>query len=183
LLSGAFGVLGRCEALPDAIVRRLVATLSDAIGPAGLTGGQMRDLRERSASVDSLETLNHGKTGALFCAAAEAGAIIGGATPAEAKAVCVFARHVGAAFQLRDDLLDGASAEVAGKDVGQDAGKATFVSLLGIEGARRRLEEHKAAAKAALTSIGGGGELGAFSEGMLALEWLKDAAPDDGVPA
>jgi geranylgeranyl pyrophosphate synthase len=173
LLNEAYGVLAR-SALPDAVVRRLVDSLSRAIGIGGLVGGQMRDLRETAeADADSLLRLNHEKTGALFCAAGEAGALLGGAGEREAGAVCAFARHVGAAFQIRDDLLDGATLDVAGKDVGQDAGKPTFVSLLGVEGARRRLQEETAAARMALASIGGPGELGAFSDGLLALDWLE----------
>lgn len=174
LLNEAFGVLARCEGVPADVARRLVALLSGAVGIKGLVAGQIRDLRDRrSATPETLERLNHEKTGVLFCAAAEAGAVVAGASDAEIAAVCAFARHVGAAFQIRDDLLDGGSAELAGKDVGKDAAKPTFVSLLGIEGARRRLEAHKAAAYAALAGIGGPGELGAFSDGMLTLPWLE----------
>lgn len=184
LLNEAYGVLGRCERLPDSVARRLVATLASAVGLEGLVGGQMRDLRETTGgTADTLETLNHAKTGTLFCAAGEAGAVIGGASPREVKAVCAFARHVGAAFQIRDDLLDGASAEVAGKDVRQDLNKPTFVSLLGLDGARRRLADHKAAAAAALDAIGGPGELGVFSDGMLAVDWLNTAGVGGRVPA
>lgn len=176
LLNEAFGVLARDSRLPDQLARRLTSKLSSAVGMTGLVSGQMRDLHEREGlDADALLRLNHEKTGVLFCAAAEAGAVMGGASEREAAAVCVFARHVGAAYQIRDDLLDGASLEAAGKDVGQDEGKSTFVSLLGRDGARRRMEAEKSAAMAALTSLGSPGLLGAFSDSLLALDW--DGAP------
>lgn len=173
LLNQGYALLATSP-LPDGVVRRIVATLAASVGPDGLTGGQMRDLREvDDASPESLLSLNHGKTGALFCAAAEAGAIIGGAGDAEVRGIGAWARHVGAAFQIRDDLLDGASTQVAGKDVGKDGRKPTLVTLLGSEGARARFEAERAAAGAALEAIGGPGELGAFSDGLLTLPWLE----------
>lgn len=172
LLNEAFGVLARDPRISDDLSRRVSRSLSSAVGLSGLVLGQMRDLRERdSLDVEALLSLNHQKTGVLFCAAAETGAVIGGASEREAAMVCAFARHVGAAYQIRDDLLDGASLEDAGKDVGQDEGKPTFVSLLGYEGARRRLEQEKAAALQALSAIGDAGRLEAFSEGLLAVDW------------
>lgn len=182
LLNRAYGVLAESN-LPSELVRTLTASLSHAVGLAGLVGGQMRDLRERDGlSADALEQLNHEKTGVLFCAAAEAGALIGGAGPETAVAVRRFAMHVGAAFQIRDDLLDQTDTTLAGKDVGQDAGKVTFVSLLGVEAARRRMADHQAQAAAALHSIGEPGRLGAFSDQLLAVEWL-DARPPEPLPA
>ncbi len=174
LLNESYRVIAAAP-LPHAEVRRITAALAGSIGLDGLTGGQMRDLREvDGASPESLLSLNHGKTGALFCAAAEAGAIIGGASDREIACVSAWARHVGAAFQIRDDLLDGATAQVAGKDVGKDSRKPTFVSLLGVAETRRRFEEERAAAAAALAAIGGPGELGAFSDGLLTLPWLEN---------
>jgi geranylgeranyl pyrophosphate synthase len=177
LLNEAFGVLSRSPALPDPLARRMIGDLSAAVGLAGLVSGQMRDLRDRAeADVDALVRLNHEKTGVLFCAAAEAGAALAGASAEERTAVCAFARHVGAAFQIRDDLLDAtADADATGKDVGQDGGKPTFVSLLGVDGARRRLMAERAAASAALTRLGGPGTLGAFSDRLLTLDWLEGA--------
>lgn len=176
LLSEAFGMLARDPSLPHGLARRLSDRLSEAVGVTGLTAGQLRDLRDRDRlDVEQLATLNHEKTGVLFCAAAEAGAVVGGANPDQAAAVCAFARHVGAAFQIRDDLLDGASSTVSGKDSGQDAGKPTFVSLLGIHGARLRMRQEQAAAAAALGRLGEPGLLGAFSDGLLAVDWEEPA--------
>lgn len=173
LLNEAFGVLARDTGLPDGLARRLIGRLSTAIGLSGLVSGQMSDLRERGdVTVDRLLRLNDQKTGVLFCAAAEAGALVGGASDLQAATVRTFARHVGAAFQIRDDLLDGASPEITGKDGNQDAGKPTFVSLLGVGGARRRLEAERDAARAALATLGDPGELGTFSEGLLTLDGL-----------
>ena len=172
LLSEAFGVLARAPRLSDGQSRQVSRSLSSAVGLSGLVLGQMRDLREReSLDVEALLSLNHQKTGVLFCAAAETGAVIGGASEREAALICTFARHVGAAYQIRDDLLDGASLETAGKDVGQDEGKPTFVSLLGLEGARRRLDQEKAAALQALSALGHAGRLEAFSDSLLAVDW------------
>lgn len=175
LLSDAFGLLARSAALPDPLARRLVRDLSDAVGLKGLTAGQMRDLRDRqNVDVDQLLRLNHEKTGVLFCAAAEAGAAVGGASPVEQAAVCDFARHVGAAYQIRDDLMDATADGLSiGKDVGQDGSKPTFVSLLGLSGARRRLEQEHASAQAALARIGPPGLLGAFLDRLLAVDWVE----------
>ena len=172
LLSEAFGVLARDAGLSAETARRLGANLSAAVGLSGLAAGQMRDLRDRSrADPDELARLNHEKTGVLFCAAAEAGARVGGASEGEVAAVCAFARHLGAAFQIRDDLLDRTTPALAGKDVGKDAGKPTFVSLLGVDGARRRLRTEQAAAAEALAALGEPGALGAFAERLLGADW------------
>jgi geranylgeranyl diphosphate synthase, type II len=179
LLNEAFGLIARCERLPDGLARRLTAELSAAVGLQGLVAGQMRDLRDRGAvDADALLRLNHEKTGVLFCAAAEAGAAIGGAGEAERAHVCAFARHVGAAYQIRDDLLDAtADGASAGKDVDQDGGKPTFVSLLGLEGAHQRLQDEMDGAYAALAQLGPPGVLGAFAERLLAVDWTPRSEP------
>ena len=145
LLTLAFEVLADPATHPDPAVRiALVAALAAAAGPAGsgMVGGQMIDLVAETTQFDLAEIirLQEGKTGALIGYSSEAGAILGGAGAAERGALRSYARDIGLAFQIADDLLDvEGSAEVVGKPVGADAaaGKATFVSLLGVDGARR----------------------------------------------
>ena len=155
LLTLAFEVLADPATHPDPAVRiALVAALAAAAGPAGtgMVGGQMIDLVAETTQFDLAEIirLQEGKTGALICFSSEAGAILGGAGASERSALRAYARDIGLAFQIADDLLDvEGSAEVVGKPVGADAvaGKATFVSLLGIDGARK--EAHMLADRAA----------------------------------
>ena len=162
LLGRAFGVIAGTTAMAAEDRAAMAVRLSDAVGFDGLTAGQTRDLRERAAVTHSaaLDRLNHQKTGVLFALAAEAGARCAGADPRAAEAASTFGACFGAAFQVQDDLLDveGEAASV-GKDVGQDSGKPTFVSLLGAEGARRRIAEELEAGAAALRAHGPPGPL------------------------
>ena len=145
LLTEAFGVLADPQTHPDAEVRAaLVVAIAAAAGKDGMVGGQMIDILEEGGAtgdLDGITRLQRLKTGALIGAACEAGAILGRADERARRALCDYARDVGLAFQIRDDLLDaeGSAAEL-GKPTGQDAeaGKATFVALLGHEGARSR---------------------------------------------
>ena len=122
----------------------LVHTLAVAAGGQGMVLGQARDIAAEHAAtpltLDEITALQAGKTGALIEWAATSGARMAGADPAPLRA---YARALGLAFQIRDDLIDvtGSSAAV-GKAVGKDAaaGKATFVSLLGLEAAKTRAE-------------------------------------------
>lgn len=146
LLTLAFEVLAEEATHPDASVRTaLVATLAKAAGAMGMVGGQMFDLEAeaRQLKLEEIKRLQRMKTGALFAFSCEAGAILGKASHAARQALLDYAQDLGLAFQIADDLLDaeGTEAEV-GKKVGKDAamGKATFVSLLGIEKARREAE-------------------------------------------
>lgn len=121
---------------------KLVAGLAKASGAVGMVLGQALDIAAESApaplSLDQITTLQAGKTGALIRFSAEAGAIIAGADPAPLRA---YATALGLAFQIWDDVLDvTGDAAKTGKAVGKDAnaGKATFVSLLGLEPAQTR---------------------------------------------
>ena len=144
LLTEAFAVLAGPRCHRDPAVRiELVAGLAAAAGAAGMVGGQMIDVAPTRArlNLDAITELQRLKTGALFTFSCESGAILA-AEPGEARAALVaYARDLGLAFQIVDDLLDFQSTpEELGKPTGQDesAGKATFVGLLGPEGAHAR---------------------------------------------
>lgn len=156
LLTRAFGVIAEIDA-PAAIRTRLAAVLADAAGQNGLVAGQEIDLNGRAGLVgeEQIEHLNWLKTGTLFVAAAEMGAILRGLPEAKIEAVRRFARHLGLAFQTADDLLDKlADPKDIGKDVLKDGDKATLVSLFGARRARMTCEQHLEAAEAALCESG-----------------------------
>lgn len=154
----AFGLLAR-PVVGDAGTRiRLVAALADAVGAHGMCWGQAQDIAAETAAAPlelaGIEALQQGKTGALFGFAAAAGPIIAAADP---TAMVDYARHLGLAFQIADDLLDATGdAARTGKRLKKDAAanKATFVSLLGIDGARGRAGDLAAGAGAALAPYG-----------------------------
>jgi farnesyl diphosphate synthase len=164
LLTLAFEVLADPATHAEPAVRtELVAALARAAGPAGMVGGQALDLAaERLAPVrrptrEAILALQAMKTGALIVFAAEAGAILARAGAEERAALAAYGRHLGLAFQIADDLLDAeGDAAVVGKAVAKDAaaGKATLVSLIGSEGARRALAAAGDAAIAALARFG-----------------------------
>ncbi len=135
--------------------------LAGAIGSDGLISGQVVDL-EAGESVSSLETLefiHSHKTGQLFIASAELGALLGRARPRERDAVARFAKNLGLAFQITDDLLDAtADVRTLGKDVRKDKGRTTFATLSGLAGARALADELIDHAVAALEPLGRRGE-------------------------
>ncbi len=144
LLTEAFAVLAAPQCHPDPAVRlALVSGLAAASGAAGMVGGQMIDLSPGRASLDldGITRLQSLKTGALIAFSCDSGAILGGADAATRGALHAYARDLGLAFQIVDDLLDSESTpEELGKPTGQDdaAGKATFLGLLGAEAARAK---------------------------------------------
>jgi geranylgeranyl pyrophosphate synthase len=171
LLTRAFGVIAAAEELGAEDRSDLVASLAEAVGFTGLVAGQALDLaeRNRSRTVEELEALNHRKTGVLMMAAAEAGARIGGASEPAMRELGEFARRIGLAFQIRDDLIDVEDGgEHVGKDVGKDAGMTTVVSALGPHAAVAAIEAHLDAADAALVRAGCDGRLGVFARSLFA---------------
>lgn len=143
LLTQAFEVLADPLTHADPEVRaELVLALARAGGTAGMVGGQMFDLSaEKMPSLDigAITRLQRLKTGEVIAFACIAGAILGRASPAARAALQAYAHDLGLAFQIVDDLLDAeGDAAAIGKPVGQDeaAGKATFVSILGLDRAR-----------------------------------------------
>ena len=160
LLTLAFEVLAGGDTHPDPQVRSdLVATLAARSGGSGMVGGQMIDLESEHAAVDAaliarLETM---KTGALIAYSSAAGALLGGAGTEAVNALETFGFELGLAFQITDDLLDVEGDEDdVGKKVGKDAeaGKATFVSALGVDGARHEARRVTDRALSRLDSFG-----------------------------
>jgi farnesyl diphosphate synthase len=164
LLTLAFEILARPETHPSAEIRMaLVAELARASGPAGMVGGQCIDLEADKLGRPACPTLSHirrlqaMKTGALIRFGGDAGAILGQATPEQRAALRSYGDYLGFAFQIADDLLDASGdAATVGKATGKDAeaGKATLVSLMGLDAARAKLTETEAAAIAALAPFG-----------------------------
>ena len=140
----AFELLAAPETSSDPFVRaELVQALASASGHNGMAGGQMMDMAAASTALDvhAVTRLQQLKTGALLTAAMELGAILG-KVPEEGRAhLRAYARDIGLAFQIADDLLDHEGDEAkAGKALRKDAnrGKATFVSLMGADQARQQ---------------------------------------------
>jgi len=127
---------------PDPFVRaELVLELARAAGPSGMAGGQAMDLKAETETFDlnTVTRLQAMKTGALISCAVEMGAILGRVAPEGRTGLRGYARDIGLAFQISDDLLDvEGDEEKAGKKLRKDegAGKETFVSLLGVDRAR-----------------------------------------------
>ncbi|KMK66456.1 polyprenyl synthetase family protein [Puniceibacterium sp. IMCC21224] len=147
---------------PAEVRANLALSLARASGARGMVLGQALDIAAETTGVpltlDQITALQVGKTGALFCWAAEAGARLAGADIAPLGA---YASALGLAFQITDDILDvEGDAATVGKAVGKDAdaGKATFVSLLGLDGAKRRATELVEESCAALTVYGDAAE-------------------------
>ena len=144
LLTQAFEVLADEATSHNAGIRlELISLMARAAGSHGMVGGQMIDLLTEHIEVDvgEITRLQQLKTGALIAFACESGAILGKGDAHERHALHAYAHDLGLTFQITDDLLDAeGSSHRMGKNVGKDVsrGKATFVSLLGLEGARQQ---------------------------------------------
>ena len=160
----AFGLLSDPATHHDPMRRaRLVSALATASGVAGMAGGQMLDLEaeNRPMSLEEVRQMQGMKTGALIQFAAVAGGIHGGADERLEAALEGYARDLGLAFQIADDLLDYAGDEATlGKPAGQDAdrGKASFVLLMGLGPARQAATDLIAGAEAVLSRHGDAAE-------------------------
>jgi farnesyl diphosphate synthase len=161
LLTFAFEILTDTATHGDAAVRgELAGELAKAAGKNGMAGGQMLDLAAESENIADLARiieLQAMKTGALFRFACLAGAILGKASAAERSGLVLYAERIGLAFQIADDILDVESSSVTlGKATGKDkeAGKATFVDLLGLEGAKSEARKLVQEAKEAMRLFG-----------------------------
>jgi geranylgeranyl diphosphate synthase type II len=168
LLTAAFASLQGAPALKERARGRAIAILAEAIGGSGLIGGQVADLEAtgRRLDLDALEYVHSHKTGALFLAAAELGAVAAGGRERDVLALRHYAKNLGLAFQITDDLLDySGNPDTTGKDAGLDRDRTTFVNLCGIDGARRLVDELIAASVDALAPFGKRGSvLGGLAE-------------------
>jgi len=162
LLTLAFEIVARAG-LSDQHCGEVALRLAALAGSRGMVGGQCLDLEAeklaafRHRGADAIRRMQSMKTGALIRFACEAGAIIGGADASQRASLARFGEALGFAFQIADDLLDvEGDAESLGKAVAKDAalGKATLVSLLGIEEARAQLAHAQHEARAALEPFG-----------------------------
>ena len=143
LLTEAFYVISTApfaKAAPEKALR-VIAVLSEAAGANGMIGGQVIDLASEGKQIPlaRLQQMDAKKTGALIRAACQMGAVIAGADDTQTAALCAYADCIGQAFQIVDDILDvTGDAAVFGKPIGSDAAneKSTYVSLLGLDGAK-----------------------------------------------
>ena len=154
----AFELVTRPECGPAEVRAELALTLARAAGAQGMVLGQAMDIAAESANtpldLDEITALQAGKTGALITWAATAGAVLGQADPTSLRH---YSQSLGLAFQIADDILDvEGDAAKAGKRLQKDAnaGKATFVSHLGLDGAKARASDLVEDACDALSSYG-----------------------------
>ena len=160
LLTNAFEVLADETTHPDGVIRaKLVKMLAHLAGKDGMVGGQMIDLigEKQPLNLDQIEMLQDKKTGALLTFASMASAVAANATDEQLNALKTYAKCIGLMFQITDDILDvvGDSATV-GKTLGKDKEetKSTFVSVLGLDAARKKAEDLGVQADQALAIFG-----------------------------
>jgi len=160
LLTHAFAMLGCEDAHPDPMVRaRLVCELAQKGGVSGMIGGQVIDITVSETDRDEalITRLQAMKTGALIDFAVRAGGILSGADETSLASLSAYARDMGLAFQIQDDILDvEGDAALMGKAVGKDEnlGKATFVSLMGLDEAKEKAMSLGQRAKGHLAPFG-----------------------------
>ncbi|AYY28662.1 polyprenyl synthetase family protein [Bacillus sp. FDAARGOS_527] len=137
---------------------RLVLELAKAAGPEGMVGGQVADMEAEGEqlTIDELEYIHKHKTGKLLEFAVLAGSILSNATEEQEEKLLEFAKYIGLAFQIRDDILDveGTEEEI-GKPIGSDVSneKSTYTTLFTVDRAKDILEETIAKAKDAISSL------------------------------
>jgi geranylgeranyl diphosphate synthase type II len=160
LLNHAYGLVAKTHA--DLSPRRwpmqqVLQRVVDAVGWNGTIAGEAVDLHSEGSKLDfdTLEFIHSRKTGALFVAAAAVGGMLANIHSAPLQRIEVFAKNLGLAFQITDDVLDVTSnPETLGKDVGKDAQRLTFVKLAGVEGARKLSEELVETSMTAIEPLG-----------------------------
>jgi geranylgeranyl diphosphate synthase, type II len=134
LLTRAYEVVLNDPGLPDTVKTKVTGKLAEVVGIDGMVGGQYADLKYLNSSIEypTLEYIHIHKTASLFVASGETAAIAGGASTAETDAIRTFARNVGFAFQISDDLLDATGNEAEmGKSANRD--KGNFITVFGVE--------------------------------------------------
>ncbi len=166
----AFDGLCRDPAYTGASGARVIGWLARAAGPEGMAGGQALDLLAEGQAVDeaALADIHRRKTGALIRAAIMMPGELVDPDPETIRLLDVFAANIGLAFQIRDDLLEvDADTATIGKSARSDErnNKSTYPSVLGVQGARRRAEEVRSMAMAALDGLG---------DRAAGLRWIAD---------
>ena len=161
LVTDAFAFMASAgSGLPAERVLAAVACMATAAGGPGMVGGQYLDMQytlAKTATLEQLRGMHAMKTGALITASCLSGAILGGADAAAQKAVALYGRSLGSAFQIMDDILDvTGDPALLGKPIGSDAAneKPTYPSLLGLEQSRALAKEESEKAIAALGDAG-----------------------------
>jgi len=160
LVARAFESVSQAPRMSAATRVRVTGELARAVGAEGCCAGQVADLsaNPRDLSLEDMESIHARKTGALFVAAVRGGAMAGGARERALEALTLFARNLGLAFQITDDLLDlEGDAERMGKDTQRDAHRANFATLFGVAASRQLVEELLRASVAALSPFGSRG--------------------------
>jgi geranylgeranyl diphosphate synthase type II len=160
LLNHAYGLIAATYA--DLAPRRwpmqqVVQRVVDAVGWDGTVAGEAVDLHSEGSHLDfdTLEFIHSRKTGALFVAAAAVGGMLANAHTAPLQRIEVFAKNLGLAFQITDDVLDVTSTVATlGKDIGKDEQRLTFVKLAGVEGARKLSQELVDTSMTAIEGLG-----------------------------
>ena len=164
LLNRAYGILAdyKKALFSPILAAQFVSVLSRALSSDGVIGGQLVDLASKEKTIDlaTLEFIHSRKTGALFLASAEMGASFAKARDMERHAVLNFAKNLGLAFQITDDILDATGdSGTIGKDTGKDTGKTTFITFCGLEGARSLANELIDTAEESIRPLRSRGEL------------------------
>jgi len=161
LLSYAFeNVAASTENVPPQQVLKVIACLGKAVGAEGLVGGQVVDLEcegKADVSEETLTYIHNHKTGALLQACVVCGALLASASEEDLQRLSRYARNIGLAFQIADDILDvTATSEELGKTAGKDlqAQKATYPSIWGLEKSKEQAQKLIADAKAELEVFG-----------------------------
>lgn len=159
LLTEAFRVMCRHNVLAPQTALQCIRLVADAAGTEGMLGGQVIDLLQTDAAADEarLEEKHALKTGALMECAVQLGVAAGGGSTEDTDNAKRYAKNLGLAFQIKDDILDVEGDEsVLGKPIGSDAEgrKSTFVTLCGLSGAKRALERYTQEAIQALSAYG-----------------------------
>ncbi len=159
LLNKAFEVVSDYSGKNPLRALKAINILATSSGTEGMIGGQVIDMESegKDISIDTLRYMHTGKTGAIIRSACIIGALLGGGSDDEIKSVDEFAKNLGIAFQIQDDILDvTGTEEELGKPIGSDAeeNKNTYVKLVGLEKSISLAEEYSAAAKNALKPFG-----------------------------
>jgi geranylgeranyl diphosphate synthase, type II len=164
LLNRAYGILANYKQslFSPTLHAQFVSILSRALSSEGVIGGQLVDLASKNVAIDleTLEFIHSRKTGALFLACAEMGTSFAKARDLERQSILNFAKNLGLAFQITDDILDATSnAETIGKDTGKDEGKTTFITFCGLDGAKQLANELIDTAEQSLRPLRSRGDL------------------------